>query len=144
MPNNPIWPVQPLHNASEVPLSSNPGTLPNFSGVVSNWFQLLTFERVTKTVVNFQVVETTTPVNFQGFVATEPKRKLVMATNGQRAWKVKVVWTWPTVRLGPDDVIIYEGNQYRVGATIDFKQYGVVGYEMLQDYTGSGPAVNTP
>jgi hypothetical protein len=141
MSNNPIWPIGPLHNAADVPLSSNPGTLPNVADDVMHWFQLLVFEHVTKTIVNFQVVETTTPVNFFGFVATEPKRVLRMQPNGQRAWKVKIVWTVPTVILSPDDVVIYESTQYRIGATIDYKQYGIVGYEMLQDYTGSDPII---
>jgi hypothetical protein len=134
-----IWPVQPLHSAKDVSLDKNPGTLPTFGDVVASWFQLLVFERVVKTVVSFNVVETTTPMNFQGFVVTEPKRKLSMTASGQRRWKVKTVWTWPTIQLSPDDVVIYDGVQYRIGATIDYKQYGVIGYEMLQDFTGSGP-----
>lgn len=144
MPNNPIWPVSPIGNACNVPLSSNPGTLPNMADTVANLFQLLVFEKIVKSIVNFQVVETTTPMNFQGFVATEPKRTLVTASNGQRLWRVKIVWAWPTVQLAPDDVVIYDSVQYRIGASIDFKQYGIIGYEMLQDYTFSGPTVNTP
>lgn len=142
MSNRPIWPVGPLHNAKDVPLSSNPGTLPNMADSVANWFQLLVFEKVIKSIVNFQVVETTTPINFQGFVETNPKRTLVMATNGQRLWKVKTLFCWPTVQLAPDDVVIYEGVQYRIGATIDFKQYGYISYEILQDYVGAGPIIS--
>lgn len=134
-----IWPVSPLHNASTVPLSSNPGTLPNMSDTVANWFQLCVFERVIKTIVNFQVVETTTPVQFQGVVMTEPKRKLVQDAHGQRRWRTKTVYAWPTLQLAPDDVVIYDNVQYRVGATLDYKQYGYIGYELMEDYIGSGP-----
>lgn len=144
MTNRPIWPAGPLHSACNVPLSSNPGVLPNMSDTVSNLFQLLVFEKVVKTIVNFEVVETTVPVQFQGFIAIEPKRKLVQDAHGQRRWKTKVVYTWPTVQLSPDDVMLYEGQQYRVGATMDFKQYGFCGYELLEDYHGSGPEVVTP
>lgn len=139
MPNNPIWPVQPLHNASSVPLSANPGTLPNMADTVANWFQLLVFEKIVKTIVNFKVVETTTPVQFQGVVITDPKRKLVMAPNGQRVWKVKSVFCWPTILLAPDDVVLYETVQYRVMAGGDYKQYGIMEYWLAEDYTGSGP-----
>jgi hypothetical protein len=139
MANNPIWPVQPVWNANEVPLSSNPGTLPNVADTVANWFQLLVFEKIVKTVVNFQVVETTTPVQFQGVVITDPKRSLVMNTNGQRMWKVKSLFCWPSVLLAPDDVVKYENVQYRVMAGADYKQYGLFEYWLTQDYTGSGP-----
>lgn len=139
MPNNLIWPTQPIHNAKDVPLSSNPGTLPSVADDIMNWFQLLIMEKITKTIVNFQVVETTTPVQFQGVVTTEPKRTVKMSSNGQRLWKVKTLYCLPTVPVAPDDVVTYEGIQYRVGSSIDFKQYGLVVYDLLQDYTGSGP-----
>lgn len=139
MANNPIWPVQPLHDAADVPLSSNPGTLPNMADTIANWFQLLVFEKIVKTVVGFAVQETTTPVQFQGVVYTEPKRKLIMAPDGQRLWKVKTVVCWPSAPIGPDDVVLYENVQYRVLASADYKQYGFMSYDLVQDYTGAGP-----
>jgi hypothetical protein len=138
MANPPIWPVQPIWNASSVPLSEQPGTLPMFADVVASWFQLLTFEIVTKTVVNFQVVETTTPMNFQG-VVVDDTRKLDMQPHGQRLWKHKSLYCWPTVLLAPDDVVKYQGDQYRVLERRDFKEYGIVQYVLTQDFTGAGP-----
>lgn len=134
-----IWPTQPIGNAKDVPLQQNPGTLPNMADTLANWFQLLMFEKVIKSVVNFQLVETTVPMQFQGFVVTEPKRTLKMSANGQRKWRVKTVYAWPTLQLSPDDIVKYENIQYRVGATLDFKQYGYIAYELLEDYTGSDP-----
>ena len=141
MPNPPIWPVQPLHDAADVPLSKNPGTLPNMSDVIGNWFQLLTFDKVIKTIVNFNVVETTTPLMFQGVFQPFTKQKLMMKPEGQRLWKWFMVHAWPTLILNPDDVIIDQsGTQYRVMEKNDLKEYGFVEYDLVQDYTGSGPA----
>jgi len=139
MANRPIWPTQPIHDASDVPLSSNPGTLPGMADTVGNWFQLLVFEKIVKTVVNFQVVETTVPVQFQGVVYTEPGRQLIMHPNGQRLWKRKTIVCWPTVLLAPDDVVKYEGIQYRVMMSTDYKEYGFMEMALVQDYNGSGP-----
>lgn len=139
MPITTIWPVKPIHNASDVKLNQQPGTLPNMSDTVANWFQLVIMERIVKTIVNFQVVEITTPMQFQGVVMTDPKRTLKMTPEGQRRWKVKTLYCWPTLQLSPDDVVIYESTQYRIGASLDFKQYGYMAYEMIEDYTGSGP-----
>lgn len=142
MANRPIWPVQPIHDAADVPLSSNPGTLPNFSDAVGNWFQLLVFEKVLKQIINFVVVESTTPVLFQGYVQTFTPRQLKMKPIGQREWKWKQILCYPNVPIGPDDVVIYEGIQYRVMESIDWKQYGYWEYHIQSDYTGSGPTIN--
>jgi len=136
---NTIWPTQPIHNGKDVPLQQQPGTLPNMADTVMNYFQLLVMEKITKTTVNFQLVETTTPIQFQGVVTTEPKRTLRMMPNGQRLWKVKMLYCLPTVLVAPDDIVKYENVQYRVGASVDFKQYGYMMYELLEDYTGSSP-----
>jgi len=141
MSNRPIWPTQPIWNASDVPLSSNPGTLPNLSNSICNWFQLIVMEQLVKTIVNFQVVETTTPLMFQGIVQTFTPRQLMMKPEGQRAWKWKSVICWPSVILKPDDVLLYEGLQYRVMATFDWKQMGFIEYHIQSDYVDSGPEV---
>lgn len=142
MPFNTIWPVGPLHSAKDVGLQSNPGTLPNMADTISNWFQLLVMERLVKTVVNFQVVETTTPIQFQGVVVPEPSRKLIMAPNGQRVWKSKTLYCYPNVPVAPDDVVLYENIQYRVLAGQDFKEYGYRSYILVQDFTGAGPVIS--
>lgn len=138
MANDPIWPVQPLHNAADVPLSDNPGTLPNLSDALSNWFQPLYFEKVVKQVANFVLAESTIPMQFQGIVIPEP-RNLVMASNGQRYWSSKRLFCWPGVELVPDDVVVYEQIQYRVLSRQNYRQYGYIEYVLVQDYTGSGP-----
>lgn len=139
MSGSTIWPVQPIHNACSVPLSANPGTLPNLAVGISNWFSLVIMEKITKTITNFQVVETTSPVNFQGLVYTLTPRQLMMKPYEQRAWKWKGVYCYPSAILKPDDVLLYEGQQYRVMATYDWKQYGFIEYHIQSDYVGSGP-----
>lgn len=135
----PIWPVGPIPIAGNTKLNENPGTLPQHMDTVSNWFQLLQFDRITKTLVNFQVTETTEPVAFQGVVVTSPNRKLQMTASGQRLWVTKSIFCWPNVPLNPDDVVVYLGVQYRVLEGADYAQYGIQEYFLAQDYTGSGP-----
>lgn len=143
MANRPIWPAQPIHSAANVPLSSNPGTLPNMADTISNWFQLLIVEQVVKTIVNFQVVENTVPIMFQGVVEIMTPRELMMKPEGQRLWRWKKIYCWPNVPLKPDDVVVYEDVQYRIMQATDYKQYGYREYHVMEDYTGSGPEVPT-
>lgn len=136
-----IWPVQPIFNAGSVPLSKNPGTLPNMADTIMNWFQLLTFEQVTKTVdATFQVQETTTPLQFQGVVQPFTAQQLRMKPEGQRLWKWYGIHALPVLQLSPDDVLIDQsGTHFRVMGKTDFTQYGYVYYETVQDYNPPTP-----
>ena len=135
-----IWPVQPIFNANAVTLDKIPGTLPVVSDVIANWFQLLTFEHITKTTINFQVVETTTPMQFQGVVQPFTAQQLSIKPEGERSWKWYTIHAWPALSLVPDDVLVDQsGTQYRIMEKFDFKEYGYVLYHAVQDYSGSGP-----
>lgn len=136
-----IWPTRPIHNAADVTLDKQPGTLPNVADTLANFFQLLTVRQVTKTVVNFQLSETATTVQFQGALMPFPAQQLRMKPEGQRAWKWKKIFTWPSVTLNPDDIVLtQDGTQYRVMNKSDFKEYGYDEYDCTEDYTGSSPA----
>lgn len=136
----PIWPTQPISNAADLTLDQQPGTLPDMSGTVAGWFQNCYFEQVTKVVnENAVVEETTTPVQFQGVVQPLSPKQLSMKPEGQRAWTWLKVHAWPQLKLVPDDVVRYQGVQYRVMAQTDYTSYGYVEYDLAQDYTGSGP-----
>lgn len=135
-----IWPTQPIWNAANVTLDKQPGSMPNVADTLSNYLQLLTVERVTKTVINFNVVETTAPQSFQGVIAPFPSQELKMKPINQRAWSWKKIFAYPSITLIPDDVVKdQQGVQYRVMKRDDFTQYGYISYDCVQDYSGSGP-----
>lgn len=127
-----------------IPFGSTNSNLPNMSGALVSWFLSLTIEPIVKETINYQVVETTTPITFQGVVQPLTNKTLAIKPEGQRAWK----WYWlhcvPTLKLDVDDVFIYAGHQYRVMALKDYSEYGYLSYELVQDWTGAGPTVEEP
>lgn len=129
----------PIKNANTIPLSQNVGTLPNMSGTIQGWFLRMTFVQIVKSVVNFQNVETPTVIDFQGVWQVMSPQTLQMKPEGQRKWKWFTVHAQIGVPLEPDDVITYQGTQYRIRDKIDYKEYGYEEYHLIQDYTGSGP-----
>lgn len=129
----------PIQNASDIPLSQNGGTLPNVSDVILNWFQAMVFTIVTKTIVNFQLVETGDDINFQGVWQPFSPQQLALKPIGERDWKWFMVHASPNLALTPDQVITYQGTQYRVKEKLDYTNYGYVQYNLIEDYTGSGP-----
>lgn len=127
----------PILNGSDTLLSANSGTVPNVSGALENWFQPMTFSKVTKATVNYKVEEVFSVIDFLGVVdpGTQP---LLIRPDGQRVWQDFTCYTQIGVPLNPDDVILYQGVQYRVKAKRDYTLYGYISYELGQDYTGSG------
>lgn len=129
----------PISNAKDTLLNQNSGTLPNMSDALLDWFQKMTFTRIVKNIVNFQVVETPTNTDFQGVWQPSSPQALLMKSEGQRQWKWFTVHADPSLHLDPDEIITYLGTQYRVMNKLDYTEYAYIEYELIQDYTGSGP-----
>jgi hypothetical protein len=129
----------PIFNANQRTIGQLAGTLPDVSGAMNDYFQQMTFEVITKTIVNFQVVETTTPVTFQGILVPD-SRPLRIQTEGQRSWVPYQLYAQINLELNPDDVVVYQGTQYRVVKMTDYSLYGYLIYSLIQDWTGSGPS----
>lgn len=126
-------------NAKDIPLNQQSGTVPNVSGAMINWFQPMVFGIVVKTVQDYQVVESMEQISFQGVWQPLSSRKLMMKPEGQQSWS----WFWLhseiSLKLENDQVVNYNGVQYRVMSLKDYKLYGYYEYELVEDYTGSGP-----
>jgi hypothetical protein len=127
----------PLIAACNTLLSQNPGTLPDLSGAVTEYFQPMTFKRLVKTVVNFKNSEAATVVNAFGII-WPARQGLSITQNGQRLWIEKELFCTPSLILNPDDIIIFQTVQYRVMGKTDYSQFGYITYQLNQDYTGSG------
>jgi hypothetical protein len=130
-------------NGKDTPLNANAGNVPNMGGALRGWFQPMVFGIVEKTVQNFQVVETMVNVGFQGVWQPLSAKRLMMKPEGQQAWS----WFWlhcdPSLKLNNDQVVNYLGTQYRVMNLKNEELYGYLEYELIEDYTGSGPTVVT-
>lgn len=126
-----------IHNAKDTLLTANPGTLPNVQDAMADWFQQLSFTTIVKTVVNFEVVETLTTVAFYGVRQPFTAQQLMMKPEGQREWKWETIHAYPDLILRPDDIITFESVSYRVMEKLDWKEYGYVQYNIVQNYTGA-------
>ncbi len=131
-------PFQPLKNARKTLLSQRPGTVPDVSGGINNYFRPLIFQKITKETVNGQLVETQNQVETVGFL-TPGKRNLRMETFGQRKWNVWTLFTIPNVVLKLDDRIVIVNlvkgdTPYRVLGKQDFSESGYIAYDLVEDY----------
>lgn len=135
---------QPIVNAKDRLLDANPGTLPDVSGALLNWFQPLIFVRVTTAVVRFSAKKTLDRIESQGVIQPFTSRQLAMKPEGERAWSWFTMHTLPGIDLVPGDEFVVpnlvDGDKpYRVMGQKEWKQYGYVEFEVVQNYTEVAP-----
>jgi hypothetical protein len=123
----------PLMNARDIKLNQNPGTLPNVSESILSWFQLVTFIKIEKRVVDFNLAEFETSLSFFG-VVQPTQQNLRMLPEGQRNWLYQTVHALPNLILTTDDTVIYDCVRYRVTGKTDWSRYGYVEYSLTQDF----------
>lgn len=129
-----------IRNAGFIPLNDQAaGMTPDVSGAIQNYYQPMVFTVVGKVVEGFVVQETPTNTNFRGVLQPLSNRQLALKTEGQRAWSWFLLHSDLALSLNVDDVVNWRGKQTRVMARKDFSLYGYVQYELVQDWTGSGP-----
>ncbi len=131
-------------NGKNVPLNTKAGTVPDLSGALLDWFQPMVFGIVTKRTVGFQAVETQEQLSFRGVIQPLKDRELAMKPEGQQAWTWLLLHADPSLNLQVDSVVTYLGTQTRIMSKRDYSLYGYVEYNLVQDWTGSGPTVVTP
>lgn len=118
--------------------------VPNMSGTLTSWMQNLTFNVITKEIVNYEVVEIAMDVAFKGVWQPLSPEKLKMKPEAQRSWKWIQVHAHADLSLKNDDVIKYKSKQYRVMERLDYLEYGYFEYHLVEDFAGSGPSIIVP
>ena len=127
-----------IQNGKNTPLNVKTGTVPDVGGALLDWFQPMTFGIVTK-IEGIQVQETVEEIAFRGVIQPMDGRTLMQKPEGERKWNWFQVHAEPQLSLNIDDTIVYLGTQYRVMKYKDFSLYGYAYFEIVEDYTGSGP-----
>ena len=127
-----------IRNGKDTRLSNSFNTLPDVSDVLPDWFQPLTFDVITKSLVNYEVQEVTVTISTLGVRQPMTPQQLSIKPEGQRAWKWETLHCLPDIKLRIDDVVIFGGNKYRVMQKWDWAEYGYCEYHICQAYEGTG------
>lgn len=126
-------------NGNNVPLSQSMSGMPDVSDALKGYFIPMTFTTTVKKIVNQNLVETPTSTAFRGVWQPLTVRSVNQKPEGQRSWRWFMCHSDTCLHLETDQVIFYNGIQYRVKAEKDYSLNGYWYYEMIQDFTGSGP-----
>jgi len=126
-------------NGANININQQNTYVPDVSGSLQNYFQKMVFSPLEKTVSGFQLVENAAPIEFHATLQPFTPRQLLIKPEGQRAWSWYTLHAEPGIVLKVDDCVDYLGKQYRVMSKTDYTLYGYIIYELVTDWTGSGP-----
>ena len=70
----------------------------------------------------------------QGVRVTMSPAQLMMRPEGERTWRWSKLFTLPEPRLKLDDIVQVRGVKYRVMSMENNSEYGVMSYDLLEDY----------
>lgn len=108
--------------------------LPQMGEVLPSWFQTMTFDVVTKSVVDYEVEEVLQTITTQGVRQPMSAQQLSIKPEGQRAWRWETLHCLPDVKLKVDDIVIFDGIKYRVMQRWNWAEYGYIQYEICEAY----------
>ena len=109
--------------------------LPNMANAIMAWQQTITVEVITKTLVNYQVTETKTPVSFLGVLINLQSTQLELKPEGQRQWNWVEVHSLTDLEVKLDDEVVIKNRRFRVMASADYSDYGYYRYELAEAFT---------
>lgn len=113
--------------------------LPNMMSAVNAWAQTLQFVVVGRETIDCKTVETYLPRRGRGMRVPMTAQQLQIKPEGHRAWKWERITCTPSIQLEVNDIIIFglpsSDTRYRVMAKTDYREYGFIEYEIVQDYT---------
>lgn len=109
--------------------------MPNMSETLDDWEIPLTFIKVTQKVVEGKRVTTETLITFMGVFQPLRDEQLQSKNEQMRSWQ----WYWVhaksgSVELNTQDIIRYNGHDYKVMSVKDYSLNGFVEYEIVKDY----------
>lgn len=109
-------------------------TQPQVGTVLTDWFQPVTMVRIVQGQQDSQVTERQEPFVQQAVIQPYRGKILKIMKEGERAWQWSTIHSTPELVLDVDDIVVADGEPYRVMVANDFSAYGYVSYHVIRDY----------
>lgn len=126
--------IKRIQNGKDYNLVQNPPNLPQLSQTLDSWLQPMIFNIIAKSNVDYMLVETLDPIDFQGVWQCYTDEQLQIKPEGQRSWKWYTLHSRINLELDPDDIVEYQEINYRVMMKIDQNKYGFYEFHLIEDY----------
>lgn len=125
-----------IQNAKNKKINGN-NKLPNMSGTIVDWFLPIRVGIVSRTVSDYEQVESIKWVDTQGVVQQYKTQDLEINKDGDRSWDILQIHCLPDLQLENDDVIIYKNTKYKIMNNNNYSDYGYMEYICYETFVRS-------
>lgn len=95
--------------------------LPDMSDVLTEWSQSVTLRTITKSTVDFELVEDIVDQPLQAVIQVADKEKLNIA---EVDWSLRYIQAHSKVELFVGQAIVYNGDEYKIITDANYSDYG--------------------
>lgn len=124
-----------IHNARNKNLNDSVTTVPDVSAAIMSLLRPMQFILVKKQQIAGETQEIKRQVLTMASRQPLKAQQLILKPEGQRAWKWEKIHAIPEYELYVDDIIVFNGINYRVMEKTNYSEYGFVEYDIAQDFT---------
>jgi hypothetical protein len=126
--------VGPIINANARTIPDSFSTTPSMRSTLSGWFRPITMVLIKKVSKDHQIVEIRREIKTVGVIQPLTGQALEIKPEGERSWAWKELHCLPDLILETDDVVEIGGKPNRVMARKDYRDFGYLRYELVEDY----------
>jgi hypothetical protein len=126
-----------ISNAKDMKLSETQSALPDVAAAVQEILQPLRIIVYQKQQINGYTQEIPREFSTRASIQPLTPQQIKMLPEGQRAWKYFTMYCERNIQLLPDDGFKIRGVRYRVQDKTDWKEFGYIKYDCIEDYSDS-------
>lgn len=124
----------PIIGAGRQSITEGFASQPNLAGVMSGWCRPITLVTVREIITSGGLVERDErQVETFGMKQPMPE-KLVIQKDGDRSWRWHILNTTTCLRVKTNDIVIIQGDRYKVMTARDYSENGFYEHELIEDF----------
>jgi len=109
--------------------------MPQLGGALAGWQKPLSLKKRVQRVENGLVVYCDSVLGFRGAVQPLSPESIALKPEGQRSWKwLQIHCQNGTLALATDDQIVFNGQEFKIMAVLDYILNGYVEYHAVAEY----------
>jgi len=108
--------------------------IPKIQFALNGWESPITLIKITQAKVDFEVVNTQEQISFQGVIQPLNAEALKIGPLEMRSWEWLMIHTRINIELQTNDLIEYNGNQYKVMFEKNYSLNNYYEYHLVKNY----------
>lgn len=109
-------------------------SIPKIKFALNCWESPITLIRTTSSIVDYEKVETREEVTFKGVIQPLSAEQLQLKPLEARSWEWLMIHARTSAEIFTNDLVEYEGKEYKVMAVKDYSLNGYFEYHLVKDY----------